>query len=173
MNDSWIVALQNWGIMEMVQVSLAALLASIIGLERETHGHSAGLRTTMLIGIGSCLFTTLSIHAFPIIGASQDTARVAAQIVTGVGFLGTGALFRDQNRTKGLTTAATIWVVAALGMAVGVGAYALAVFSTALVFITLRILQPISQRLSTVNGEPHPHDQAQDSADDESDDDNG
>ena len=126
---------------------LAALLAGLIGLERECRGHAAGLRTNILVGVGSCLFTTLSIEGFPLHGANQDTARVAAQIVTGVGFLGAGAVLHDRSRVRGLTTAATIWLVAAIGMAVGTGLYFLAVFTTVLTTTVLVLLRPISARL--------------------------
>jgi putative Mg2+ transporter-C (MgtC) family protein len=126
---------------------LAALLAGLIGLEREWRGHAAGLRTNILVGVGSCLFTTLSIEGFPLRGANQDTARVAAQIVTGVGFLGAGAVLHDRSRVRGLTTAATIWLVAAIGMAVGTGLYFLAVFTTVLTTTVLVVLRPVSARL--------------------------
>lgn len=126
---------------------LAALLSGLIGLEREWYGHAAGLRTNILVGVGACLFTTLSIEGFPLRGTNQDTARVAAQIVTGVGFLGAGALLHDRGGVRGLTTAATIWLVAALGMAVGTGQYFLAVFTTLLTTIVLVLLRPVSARL--------------------------
>ncbi|MGD8473580.1 MAG: MgtC/SapB family protein, partial [Anaerolineae bacterium] len=96
---------------------MAAVLGAIVGVERLWTGHPAGLRTNMVIAVSSCLFTILSIEAFPLQGSAQDTARVAAQIVTGVGFLGAGALLQTKSHVRGLTTAATIWLVAALGMA--------------------------------------------------------
>ncbi len=97
--------------------------------------------------IRSCLFTILSIEGFPLQGAAQDTARVAAQIVTGVGFLGAGAMLQARGNIRGLTTAAGIWLVAAIGMAVGCGAYFLAVFATILSTIWLILLAPVSHRL--------------------------
>jgi putative Mg2+ transporter-C (MgtC) family protein len=102
----------------------------------------------MLVTLGSCLFTILSIEAFPVKGTAQDTARIAAQIVTGVGFLGAGALFQSHGQVKGLTTAATIGMVAAVGMACGTGMYFLAVFSTLLTEAVLVVLKPISDRLA-------------------------
>ena len=88
----WIAAMQSFGLDNMIQVFIAALLGGLIGLEREWRGHDAGLRTNMLIAMGACLFTAISINGFPLQGsAAQDTARVAAQVVTGVGFLGAGA----------------------------------------------------------------------------------
>jgi hypothetical protein len=98
-----------------LKLTLAAVLGGIVGAERELNGHPAGLRTNILIAVSSCLFTILSINAFPLVGAAQDTARVAAQIVTGVGFLGAGAVIQTKKVVHGLTTAATIWMVAAVG----------------------------------------------------------
>jgi putative Mg2+ transporter-C (MgtC) family protein len=116
-------------------------------MERLWTGHPAGLRTNMVISISSCLFTILSIEAFPLQGSAQDSARVAAGIVTGVGFLGAGALLQTKSHVRGLTTAATIWLVAALGMAVGAGVYVLAVFTTLLTTVLLVVLRPVSSRL--------------------------
>jgi putative Mg2+ transporter-C (MgtC) family protein len=100
----------------------------------------------MLIAIGSCLFTILSITGFPLNeSAAQDSARIAAQIVSGIGFLGAGALLQTRNKTKGMTTAATIWLVAAIGMAVGTGSYFLAVFTTLLTAAVLQLLRPVSK----------------------------
>jgi putative Mg2+ transporter-C (MgtC) family protein len=136
------------------RVTLAALLGGAIGLEREWHRHPAGLRTNILVAIGSCLFTVLSIEGFPLRGAAQDTARIAAQIVSGIGFLGAGAVIQTRHRTRGLTTAATIWLVAALGMAVGTGAYLLAVYSTALVGAVLVLLQPLGRWIESQSPPP-------------------
>lgn len=136
----------------MFQIGLSALLGGMIGLERESRGRDAGFRTNMLIAMGSCLFTILSITAFPQKGAAQDTARVAAQIVTGVGFLGAAALFQTRRHTKGITTAASIWIVAAIGMAVGAKVYDLAIFTTLAAFATLRWLRPVSKRLQMKEG---------------------
>jgi putative Mg2+ transporter-C (MgtC) family protein len=105
------------------------------------------LRTNIVIAISSCLFTILSIDGFPLRGSAQDTARIAAQIVTGVGFLGAGALMHSKRFVRGLTTAAAIWLVAAIGMAVGAGVYFLAIFTTLLSTILLVLLAPISERL--------------------------
>lgn len=148
---AWAQAIQSFQWQGMFQLFLAAVLGGLIGLEREWRGRDAGLRTNALVAMGSCLFTILSIYGFPLGGsASQDSARVAAQIVTGVGFLGAGALIQRRRHTKGMTTAATIWLVAAMGMAVGVGAYVLAVFSTFLAFIILRFLLPVSRTIATL-----------------------
>lgn len=130
------------------RLSLAALLGGIVGVEREFTGHPAGLRTNILIATSSCLFTLLSIHAFPLTGASQDTARVAAQIVTGVGFLGAGAVIQTKRAVHGLTTAATIWMVAALGMAVATEYWTIAIIMTVLTTGMLLLLGPLSAWLA-------------------------
>ncbi len=149
---AWIVAMQSFGLESMVQVFVAALLGGLIGLEREWSGRDAGLRTNMLISMGACLFTTISINGFPLQGSTaQDTARVAAQVVTGVGFLGAGAFIHTRSHTKGMTTAATIWMVAAIGMTVGVQAWGLAVFSSVITFVILRFLHPISKTIAKID----------------------
>lgn len=138
----------------MLQVVIAAVLGGIIGLERESRGRSAGFRTNMLIAIGACLFTILSIDGFPSEeSAPRDSARVAAQIVSGVGFLGAGAFFQTKDKVKGLTTAASVWLVAAIGMTVGVKAYPLAVFSSIITFVALRFLHPVSKTVGESPGE--------------------
>jgi len=113
---------------------VAALLSGAIGLEREVRLQAAGFRTHMLVGIGSALFTILSLTAF---GPPADPARVAAQIVTGIGFLGAGAIFKEGATVRGLTTAAGLWTVAAIGMAAGVGSLLLATVATAVVLLVL------------------------------------
>lgn len=122
------------------QLVLAAFLGGLIGLERERGHRPAGLRTFMLVSVGSALFTILSIYAFPSPTGMRDTARVAAQIVAGIGFLGAGTVWRAQNAVKGLTTAAGLWVAAAIGMAVGAGFSLLATAATILVLIILTLL---------------------------------
>ena len=115
------------------RLSLAALCSGMIGYERETAQKSAGLRTHTLVGVGAALFTVASIIGFD----SSDQSRVAAQIVTGVGFLGAGAIFREGAVVSGLTTAAGLWVVAAIGMAAGAGSYWLASIGTGVTLATL------------------------------------
>jgi putative Mg2+ transporter-C (MgtC) family protein len=127
------------------RITLSAVLGGIIGFEREWSGHPAGLRTNMVVAIGSCLFTLLSIEGFPLRGAAQDTARIAAQVVSGVGFLGAGAVLQTKGHTKGLTTAATIWLVAAVGMGAGAGAYLLSIYTTLLTTVVLVLLLPLSE----------------------------
>ncbi len=98
-----------------------------------------------LVGVGACLFTTVGLE--PLFSSRTDPTRVAAQVVTGVGFLGAGAILRHGTDVRGLTTAATIWVVAAMGMVVGFGYFFVAVFTTALVLTTLVAIRPIERRL--------------------------
>ncbi len=145
----WMITMQNFGLESFFQVFLSAVLGGLLGLEREWRGHDAGLRTNMLIAMGACLFTIISISGFPLGESSaQDTGRVAAQVVTGVGFLGAGAFIQTRGHTKGMTTAATIWMVAAVGMAVGVQAYLLALFSSLVTLFILRVMHPVSKTIS-------------------------
>ena len=146
-NPDWLVSWQSLGWDAAAKICIAAVLGAIVGLERVWKGHPAGLRTNLLIAISSCLFTVLSIEGFPLQGAAQDTARVAAQIVTGVGFLGAGAVLHSRGHVRGLTTAATIWLVAAIGMAVGTGLLFLAIFTTLFSIGMLVVLRPLSRRL--------------------------
>lgn len=128
----------------IARLAVAALLGGLIGGEREYSGHDAGLRTNILVALGACLFTILSIFAFPDINGVRDPARLAAQIVSGIGFLGAGAVFRDGDKVRGMTTAATIWLVAAIGMSVGAGFYWLASAATLLTLAVLTALAPLS-----------------------------
>jgi putative Mg2+ transporter-C (MgtC) family protein len=125
----------------ITRILLAAGLSAALGLEREYHQKPAGLRTNILIGIGSTLFTIISLWFGREQAGSMD--RVAAQIVTGIGFLGAGAIMHSSNNVHGLTTAATIWVNAAIGMAVGVGMAAVAVGVTAVTLLVLIGLTPL------------------------------
>jgi putative Mg2+ transporter-C (MgtC) family protein len=132
----------NWD-ESLLRLSLAAVLGGMIGAERELRERKAGLRTHLLVALGSALFTIVGaygFHAFLESGANvvrADPTRIAAQIVTGIGFLGAGAIIRHGLSVRGLTTAATLWVVAAVGMAAGAGYYSVAVITTALVLIAL------------------------------------
>lgn len=126
------------------KIVIAAILGAILGAEREYSGRAAGLRTNMLIAVSSCLFTLLSVQGF----GDSDGARVASQIVTGVGFLGAGALIHNHNQVIGLTTAADIWLVAAVGMAVGVGWFGVAIFTAIMGAIALVALRPVSRAVA-------------------------
>lgn len=123
---------------------LSAVLSSLIGYNREKRERPAGLRTHMLVGIGSCLFTLLSIHAFE----GGDPGRVASQILPGLGFLGAGAILKERQNVEGLTTAASMWATAAIGMAVGTGAWFLAILATLFVWFVLAILQKVEPKNS-------------------------
>ena len=125
----------------VTRILVAAGLAGLLGLEREYHQKPAGLRTNMLIGIGSALFTILSLSFGQANLGSTD--RIAAQILTGIGFLGAGAILRYPRTIHGLTTAATIWVNAAIGMAVGVGMTGIAVGATVVTLLILVALTPL------------------------------
>jgi putative Mg2+ transporter-C (MgtC) family protein len=119
---------------DLLGITLAIVLGAAIGLERETRRKAAGLRTNMLICLGAAVFTIISKQmAEP----GGSLTRIAAQIVTGVGFLGAGAIIQDRGGVHGLTTAATIWLVASIGMACGAGFYSLAVISTIIAVIVL------------------------------------
>jgi len=128
--------------LEMVlRLLLAAALGAIIGYQRERAGKPAGLRTHILICVGAALFTVASLYGF---GMTADPARVAAGIVAGIGFLGAGAIIRREGGiVEGLTTAATIWAVAAIGLAAGAGLYLVSAVTTAVVSIVLLLPHPI------------------------------
>ena len=112
----------------------AMLLGALVGLEREWTKRPAGLRTHMLVSMGACLFTMVSISGF-----GADPARVAGGIVTGIGFIGAGSIIASKVSVKGITTAATLWIVAAIGLAVGAEMYVPAVIASVLVFIVLQL----------------------------------
>jgi len=120
-----------------LRLVLAAVLGAIIGFQRERAGKQAGLRTHVLICTGAALFTVASVYGF---GAGGDSARVAAGVVAGIGFLGAGAIIRgNKGIVAGLTTAATIWAVAGIGLAAGVGLYIASAVATVLILIILLI----------------------------------
>jgi putative Mg2+ transporter-C (MgtC) family protein len=124
---------------------LAAAAGGVVGLEREFRRKSAGFRTNILIAMGSALFTMLS--ATLAAAGGGDSTRIAAQIVTGMGFLGAGAIIRTNRDVHGLTTAATVWVNAALGMAAGGGQYHMTLIAVAITLIVLLILAPFERAL--------------------------
>jgi putative Mg2+ transporter-C (MgtC) family protein len=125
------------------RLALAAALGGAIGIEREIREQEAGLRTHMLVSVGAALFTVVGAYGFE--GQNVDPSRVAAQIVTGVGFLGAGAIIRRGFSVRGLTTAATLWVVAAVGLASGAGYYSAAAITTALVLVLLGPLRIVAR----------------------------
>jgi putative Mg2+ transporter-C (MgtC) family protein len=136
-----------------VRLLVAAVLGLAIGFEREIHGHPAGLRTHMLVALGSALFTVLSIRGF--LGepgaAPVDPTRIAAQIVSGIGFLGAGAILKDGIVIRGLTTAASLWATSAVGMAAGAGEYAIGTVAATVILVSLWPINAIADRLHGSN----------------------
>lgn len=139
----------------LVRLVAAALLGAGLGLEREIHGHQAGMRTHMLVSLGSAIFTVLSIYGFSGTtgGAAPDPTRISAQIVTGIGFLGAGAIIKYGTNIRGLTTAASLWVVASVGLAAGVGAYFLATAGTLIAVLALWPLHILVGKLNLRGGQ--------------------
>ncbi|MCW2920935.1 MAG: MgtC family rane protein [Thermoleophilia bacterium] len=145
----------------ILRLALAGLLGAVIGVEREWRDRTAGLRTHMLVCLGSAVFTIVSAYGFNEwyghVAASQrstivsDPTRIAAQIVTGIGFLGAGAIFRSDDGVRGLTTAASLWMMAGIGLATGAGYYELAVASTVLMLLILVALRQVSGRIKAMN----------------------
>jgi putative Mg2+ transporter-C (MgtC) family protein len=136
----------------IVRIALAAALGGAIGAERELRERGAGLRTHLLVSVGSALFTLVSAYGFSDFefstpkGVTLDPTRIAAQIVTGIGFLGAGAIIRQGVSIRGLTTAATLWIAAAIGLAAGAGYYSAAIVTTATVLIALGPLRIVARR---------------------------
>jgi putative Mg2+ transporter-C (MgtC) family protein len=148
--DGFVLLLAERG-ESVLRLCLAAGLGAIIGLEREASGKAAGFRTNLLICLGAALITELSAEVardgqLPG-GLRSDPGRIAAQIVSGIGFLGAGTILQSRGSVTGLTTAATLWVVAAIGMAVGAGAYVHAIVGTGLVMLALMILGRFGDQL--------------------------
>lgn len=140
-----------WGnlILCAIALLLCVVLCGMIGLEREKRGRSAGLRTHMLVGVGSCIIMILSIYGFPaVFSEKRDVARLAAGIITGVGFLGAGCVIHFQGGIKGLTTAGTIWLVMAVGLACGSMNFILAVAATFIVMIVLIAFRKLETRVT-------------------------
>jgi putative Mg2+ transporter-C (MgtC) family protein len=130
----------------LLRLVVAAGLGGAIGLERELRERGAGLRTHLVVCVGSALFTLVSAYGF--VGPHVDPTRIAAQIVSGIGFLGAGAIIRQGLSVRGLTTAATLWLVAAIGLASGAGYYSAAVIATAGAILTLGPLRIVAYRLT-------------------------
>jgi len=137
----------------VLRLLVALVLGGAVGLERERLERAAGLRTVTMVSLGSCLFTLLSIYGFGAldnpgapVNLRSDPSRVAAQIVTGIGFLGAGTIFLRRDLVRGLTTAATIWATAAIGMAAAAGQFFAAFFTTLLILVVLMALKPVERR---------------------------
>ena len=126
------------------------LLCSLLGIERQIRQKAAGYRTHVLVGLGSCTFTLVSAYCFSMVLGDEvilDPSRIAAQIVSGIGFLGAGVIFKGRTVVRGLTTAATSWVSAAVGMACGAGMLSLGIALTAMHLLTLFVVAPLIRRL--------------------------
>jgi putative Mg2+ transporter-C (MgtC) family protein len=132
------------------QLSLSAFLGLLVGIERRMAHKFAGMRTHALVAMGSTLFTVVSLT---LNNPSVDPTRIAAQIVTGIGFLGAGLIVFQESKVRGLTTAAGVWSVAAVGMAVGFKLYSVAIFATFLTILIFVILWPIEEKLFKLKGE--------------------
>lgn len=126
----------------LLRLILASIMGAVIGYERQSRHKSAGLRTNILVCLGSCLIMVLSqdIYSAVVGYTNADPARLAAQVVSGIGFLGAGAIMKEGLTVTGLTTAACLWVVAGVGLAIGCGHYMAALFTTLIVFITLAVI---------------------------------
>jgi len=138
------------GLIEAELLLASFVFCSLIGFERQFRQKSAGYRTHVLVGIGTCAFTLVSAYGFAGVldnDVRLDPSRIAAQIVSGIGFLGAGVIFKGRNMVRGLTTAATIWVTAAVGMACGAGMVTLAAMLTALHLLTLFVVAPLIRRI--------------------------
>ncbi|HPT38913.1 MAG TPA: MgtC/SapB family protein [Candidatus Omnitrophota bacterium] len=134
----------------VMRLLVTLILSGFIGLERQVHRRDAGLRTHILVALGSCLIMLTSLYVFDIYKdqVALDPARIAAGVVTGIGFLGAGAIMRESDGIRGLTTAASLWVAAGIGLAVGVGFIKIAAFATLLVWFVLYLLRYVETPLS-------------------------
>lgn len=142
--------IQESSLVEIELLVATFILCSLLGIERQIRQKSAGYRTHVLVGLGSCAFTLVSAYGFSTVLADEvnlDPSRIAAQIVSGIGFLGAGVIFKGHNVVRGLTTAATVWVAAAVGMACGAGMLSLGIALTALHLFTLFVIAPLVRRL--------------------------
>ena len=139
----------------LLRLVLAVLLSGIIGMEREALNKSAGFRTHILVGIGACLMMIISLSMpfirmpgdFGATGSNSDPARIAAQVVSGIGFLGAGAIMSSSGKVRGLTTAASLWAVAGIGLCVGAGLYVTAIGASVLTFATLSLFARVENRI--------------------------
>lgn len=137
----------------IVRIVLSLILGSIVGVERKRKGQMAGLRTFSLISMGACIAMMLSIYVCQeTVGLLRgDPSRIAAQVISGIGFLGAGTIIQMKGSVRGLTTAAGIWIIATIGMAVGAGLYLIAIVATALVLVVLTLLELLEHRVNVGN----------------------
>jgi len=158
--DQWIAEkLNNWTIgsgfpignflLCLIALALCGILTGVVGFEREKRGRSAGLRTHLLVGLGSCVIMIISIYGFPkIFDSTRDVARLAAGVLAGVGFLGAGAIIHNSGSIKGLTTAGTIWLVMAIGLACGSFNFVLAILTTLVVMVVLITFRRMERKVA-------------------------
>ena len=136
----------------VIRLLVATVLGALIGFEREYHAKEAGVRTHLLVALGACLFMILSIYGFDFMldkdHVSFDPSRIASQVVTGIGFIGAGTIILQKQMVRGLTTAAGLWVTAAIGLACGTGMYVIAGITTAIVLISLGLINVFVPSLS-------------------------
>ena len=133
----------EWGVV-IIRLLLATFLGAVIGFEREYHAKEAGVRTHLLVALGSCLFMIISVYGFDFMldqdHVSFDPSRIASQVVTGIGFIGAGTIILQKQMVRGLTTAAGLWVTAAIGLACGNGMYIIAAVTTVIVLVSLGLI---------------------------------
>jgi putative Mg2+ transporter-C (MgtC) family protein len=130
-----------------LRILLAAFLGGIIGLERSAGDRPAGLRTHVLVAVGSALLMIVSIYGSDGVTMARDPSRIASQVVSGIGFLGAGTILHEGLTVKGLTTAASLWIVSAIGLAVGCGMFALGTVTTVLTFVTLEAVRGLEKKV--------------------------
>lgn len=138
----------------IIRLVLSVFLGGLIGFERQIHRRTAGFRTHILVSLGSCLIMLTSLYVFDIYSSKVDLdpTRIAAGVITGIGFLGAGAIIRDSQGIIGLTTAASLWVVAGIGLAIGCGFYSAGLFTTALALISLFFLRRVEEKVINKKG---------------------
>jgi putative Mg2+ transporter-C (MgtC) family protein len=136
-----------------LRLVLSVFLSGLIGIERQLHRRTAGLRTHILVCLGSCLIMLTSLYVFDIYKdkVPLDPARIAAGVITGIGFLGAGTIIREREGVRGLTTAASLWVVAGIGLAIGCGFYSASMITTVLALVVLFFLRRIEGVISFEN----------------------
>lgn len=155
MSDFWeyISALQLTPTSAIIRIFLSLMLGACVGIERKSKGQMAGLRTFSLISMGACIAMMLSIYVCQETSGLQraDPSRIAAQVISGIGFLGAGTIIQMKGSVRGLTTAAGIWIIATVGMAVGCGLYLVAIVATVMVLLVLTLLERLERRVNVGN----------------------
>ena len=161
MTHAWHELVEQLRLELLVQLLMAVILGGAVGLERELKGKPAGLRTTILITMGATLFTVLS---YKIGSGTGDPGRIAAQVLTGIGFIGAGTILQYRGSVRGLTTAASLWAVAAIGTAAGAGMLVMALVGTVLILVVLQLLDTVEsfarRRLNIPTEKPKPGEDA-------------